>query len=84
MKRVFICCNGTWQNASGTVSMTNVAKLAQAVDRFGNENYRNPELDETGTRAVPYPSKGRHGFVREMVYYSRGVGSQSSLLLDSK
>ncbi|QKX60157.1 uncharacterized protein TRUGW13939_07300 [Talaromyces rugulosus] len=38
-KRLFVCCDGTWQNASGTSApLTNVARFARAVDRYGINN----------------------------------------------
>ncbi|KAK8034155.1 hypothetical protein PG993_009150 [Apiospora rasikravindrae] len=45
-KRIFICCDGTGKNASGTIDpLTNVAKLARAVDRFGYDKYTLPQRD---------------------------------------
>lgn len=40
-KRLFICCDGTWKNASGTTApLTNVASFARAIDWFGvNTDY---------------------------------------------
>jgi Uncharacterized alpha/beta hydrolase domain (DUF2235) len=36
MKRLFICCDGTWQNAIGTNRpLTNVARFARSVKRKG-------------------------------------------------
>ncbi|KAI1630978.1 hypothetical protein F4809DRAFT_646875 [Biscogniauxia mediterranea] len=36
MKRLFVCCDGTWKNAAGTIAApTNVARLARSVDRHG-------------------------------------------------
>lgn len=35
-KRLFVCCDGTWKSASGTITPpTNVARLARSVDRHG-------------------------------------------------
>ncbi|RSL84188.1 hypothetical protein CEP52_016510 [Fusarium oligoseptatum] len=35
-KRLFVCCDGTWKNASGTSApLTNVARFARSIDRFG-------------------------------------------------
>ncbi|KAI0420640.1 hypothetical protein F5X98DRAFT_382655 [Xylaria grammica] len=35
-RRLFVCCDGTWVNASGTTApLTNVARFARAIDRFG-------------------------------------------------
>lgn len=79
-KRMFVCCDGTWQNASGTVSpMTNVAKLARAVDRIGRDDYMIPSL---GHPPMKYLYHGRQGFVRQLVYYSPGIGTHSSLRSD--
>ena len=34
-RRLFVCCDGTWVNASGTTApLTNVARFARAIDRF--------------------------------------------------
>ncbi|KAI1826027.1 hypothetical protein F4861DRAFT_130882 [Xylaria intraflava] len=40
-RRLFVCCDGTWLNASGTTApLTNVARFARAIDRFGlNQEY---------------------------------------------
>ncbi|KAI1156364.1 hypothetical protein F4825DRAFT_403770 [Nemania diffusa] len=40
-RRLFVCCDGTWVNASGTTApLTNVARFARAIDRFGlNHDY---------------------------------------------
>ncbi|KAI8945513.1 hypothetical protein F4801DRAFT_584363 [Xylaria longipes] len=40
-RRLFVCCDGTWVNASGTTApLTNVARFARAIDRFGlNPDY---------------------------------------------
>lgn len=33
-KRIFVCCDGTWKNVSGTTAaLMNVAKLSRAVTR---------------------------------------------------
>lgn len=91
-KRLFVCCDGTWQNASGTIApLTNVAKLARCVDRVGREVLSLPHLypsetttdsclNETTDREVT----GRFGIVRQVVYYSSGVGTQSSISMDRK
>ncbi|KAI0434502.1 hypothetical protein F5Y09DRAFT_253628 [Xylaria sp. FL1042] len=35
-RRLFVCSDGTWVNASGTTApLTNVARFARAIDRFG-------------------------------------------------
>jgi hypothetical protein len=39
MKRLFICCDGTWQNAIGTNRpLTNVARFARSVKRKGHDD----------------------------------------------
>jgi hypothetical protein len=84
-KRLFVCCDGTWQNASGSVApLTNVAKLARAVYRLGEDDFQVPEGDHNinnnwGSGAA----HDRYGVVRQIVYYSSGVGSKSSLWSDS-
>lgn len=81
-KRLFVCCDGTWNNASGTAApMTNVAKLARAVSRLGRDacGIPNRRVDE-GTRAT---EDQRYGVVRQVVYYSAGIGTQSTLAVDS-
>jgi len=36
MKRLFVCCDGTWKSASGSIAPpTNVARFARSVDRHG-------------------------------------------------
>ncbi|KAH9904671.1 hypothetical protein F4778DRAFT_38324 [Xylariomycetidae sp. FL2044] len=90
-KRLFVCCDGTWKNASGTLApMTNVAKLARCVDRIGRDRFRlprvrdeldNPILDDGGHETVT--ADRRAGIVRQITFYSSGVGSQSSLPVDS-
>lgn len=67
-KRMFVCCDGTWLNASGTVApLSNVAKLARSVNRVGEDD----------------PSFETIGGVPQLVYYSSGVGTRSSLGMDS-
>lgn len=67
-KRLFVCCDGTWLNASGTVApLSNVAKLARSVNCGGN--------DRTSFETI--------GGVPQLVYYSSGVGTRSSLGMDS-
>jgi hypothetical protein len=47
MKRLFVCCDGTWMNSSGTVNpLSNVARLARSVDRYGM-------YTRSSTRAIP-------------------------------
>ncbi|KAF5642345.1 hypothetical protein F52700_3171 [Fusarium sp. NRRL 52700] len=81
-KRLFVCCDGTWNNASGAVApMTNVAKLARAVYRVGSDEFQIPK-SAVGNNDLPDEDQ-RYGVVRQVVYYSSGVGSQSSLAVDS-
>jgi hypothetical protein len=64
-KRLFVCCDGTWKNASGrsaAAPLTNVARFARAINRFG------VNIDDPTSP------------VAQIVYYSGGVGSQSVLL----
>ncbi|KAG8157021.1 hypothetical protein KVR01_013011 [Diaporthe batatas] len=72
-KRLFVCCDGTWLNASGTVApLSNVAKLARSVDRDGYDPLEfNPNLGYTV------------GGVPQLVYYTSGVGTRSTLSMDS-
>lgn len=81
-KRLFVCCDGTWKNAAGTVApLTNVAKISRAVWRLGSDDLTVPE-ENIAWGARP-DEKRRYGFVRQIVYYSSGVGSLSSLSVDS-
>ncbi|KAK8064153.1 hypothetical protein PG996_008805 [Apiospora saccharicola] len=83
-KRIFICCDGTGNNASGTVDpMTNVAKLARAVDRIGKDKYIIPDLSEVDGPHDKAQEERRFGSVRQIVYYSSGVGTRSALVTDS-
>ena len=84
-KRLFVCCDGTWQNASGSVApLTNVAKLARAVYRLGEDDFRVPEGDhDLNKEWLSGAEHDRYGIVRQLVYYSSGVGSESSSLFDS-
>ena len=67
-KRLFVCCDGTWLNAAGTVApLSNVAKLARSVNRDGDD-------------PLPFESIGG---VPQLVYYSSGVGTRSTLQMDS-
>lgn len=46
-KRLFVCCDGTWMNSSGTANpLSNVARLARSVDRYGI-------YKQSSTRAIP-------------------------------
>ncbi|WDK17127.1 hypothetical protein CGRA01v4_08410 [Colletotrichum graminicola] len=97
MKRLFICCDGTWQNASGTITpLTNVAKLARAVIRLGNDYYEHPDpkeaedvrrlarddVDRLYDTYYPKDTKARVGLVRQLVYYSSGIGGQTAIQLE--
>ncbi|KAI1126455.1 hypothetical protein F5Y10DRAFT_293846 [Nemania abortiva] len=54
-RRLFVCCDGTWVNASGTTApLTNVARFARAIDRFG----LNPEYPASPVTQVIYYSAG--------------------------
>ncbi|OAA60699.1 hypothetical protein ISF_05738 [Cordyceps fumosorosea ARSEF 2679] len=81
-KRLFVCCDGTWNNASGaSAPLTNVAKLARAVSRYGRDAFQLPE-NLLAESELPRENQ-RYGVVRQIVYYSSGVGTQSSLAVDS-
>lgn len=83
-KRLFICCDGTGNNASGTVDpLTNVAKLARAVHRIGEDLYKVPDQREALNFPHGDPEERRFGGVRQIVYYSSGVGTRSALSSDS-
>ncbi|KAK7935985.1 hypothetical protein PG985_001480 [Apiospora marii] len=83
-KRIFICCDGTGNNASGTVDpLTNVAKLARAVDRTGNDSYNIPSPIAVERHRGDAREEKRFGSVRQIVYYSSGVGTRSALITDS-
>ncbi|KAJ8122632.1 hypothetical protein ONZ43_g1220 [Nemania bipapillata] len=54
-RRLFVCCDGTWVNASGTTApLTNVARFARAIDRFG----LNPDHPANPVAQVIYYSAG--------------------------
>ncbi|KAK2012519.1 hypothetical protein LZ32DRAFT_497852, partial [Colletotrichum eremochloae] len=90
--RLFICCDGTWQNASGTMSpLTNVAKLARAVHRLGEDDYQ--EIDQGIDQKVQAAAENdklddlelkieRIGLVRQLVYYCSGIGGQTALNIE--
>ena len=79
-KRLFICCDGTRNNASGTVDpLTNVVKLARAVFRIGKDKYVIPKPENAEREG----QKSRMGNVRQIVYYSSGVGTRSALRTDN-
>lgn len=81
-KRMFICCDGTWQNASGTMTpLTNVAKLARAVDRLGRDVHV-PAKMSVCYRERGNQGKTRFGLVRQIVYYSSGIGGQTALNIE--
>ncbi|KAK7979656.1 hypothetical protein PG989_012113 [Apiospora arundinis] len=83
-KRLFICCDGTRNNASGTVDpLTNVAKLARAVHRTGDDKYKVPTNSDVIEHYKKDPEAKRFGSVRQIVYYSSGVGARSALGTDS-
>lgn len=74
-KRLFVCCDGTWNSASGTIEpLTNVARLSRSVARFGFIESENGGYDYA--RYIPT--------IPQMTYYSPGVGSQSALPIDSQ
>ncbi|KAF3197803.1 hypothetical protein TWF679_002638 [Orbilia oligospora] len=54
-KRLFVLCDGTWKNAAGTSEpLTNVARLARAVDRYS----RNTDRPEFPIPQISYYSVG--------------------------
>ncbi|KFH44864.1 hypothetical protein ACRE_043090 [Hapsidospora chrysogenum ATCC 11550] len=82
-KRLFVCCDGTWNNAAGTAApLTNVAKLARCVYRLGDDCHGIPAPGTLVRHGIPSDA-ARYGFVRQIVYYSSGVGSTSALRTDS-
>ncbi|OMP89336.1 hypothetical protein BK809_0006060 [Diplodia seriata] len=84
--RLFICCDGTWKNASGTIApLTNVAKIARCVDRIGRDSLELPDDENDFADGFSDQDNSRKwfGLVRQLVYYSSGVGTQSSLSMDS-
>ncbi|KAI1733537.1 hypothetical protein F4680DRAFT_441316 [Xylaria scruposa] len=67
MKRLFLCCDGTLQNAVGTMRpMSNVARLARSIYRIGGDAF------DCGTL----------GGVPQLAYYSSGIGSNSIIGAD--
>ena len=68
--------------------MTNVAKPTRCVNRIGEDDVAFPV---TGHDRDPFLDAGRYtfdpdgcfGLVRQLLYYSSGVGMQSSLSVDS-
>ncbi|KAK6850056.1 hypothetical protein PG995_013889 [Apiospora arundinis] len=83
-KRLFICCDGTRNNASGTVDpLTNVAKFARAIYRTGEDKYKVPTREAVEEYYGKTNEEKRFGNVRQMVYYSSGVGTRSALGTDS-
>lgn len=87
-KRLFVCCDSTWKNASGTVApLTNVGILARCVDQIGHDPFGIRD-DQPSDQPAPHNgglnnSNEQLGLVRQVVYYSSGVGTQSSLCMDS-
>ncbi|KAI0193560.1 hypothetical protein EV127DRAFT_360782 [Xylaria flabelliformis] len=66
-KRLFVCCDGTLQNAVGTTKpMSNVARLARSIYRIGDDAF------DCGTL----------GGVPQLAYYSSGIGSNSIVGID--
>ncbi|KAK7967999.1 uncharacterized protein PG986_002276 [Apiospora aurea] len=83
-KRIFICCDGTGKNASGTVDpLTNVAKFARAVHGLGYDDYTIPEKAAVERYVEQADETKRLGCVRQIVYYSSGVGTRSALGTDN-
>ncbi|KAK8856017.1 hypothetical protein PGQ11_011929 [Apiospora arundinis] len=83
-KRLFICCDGTRNNASGTVDpLTNVAKFARAIYRTGNDEFKVPTKKAVMQFTHANSEEKRFGNVRQLVYYSSGVGTRSALGTDS-
>lgn len=79
-KRLFVCCDGTWKNAAGTVApLTNVGILARCVEQIGHDGFN---IQDHGTADLDNPDQ-RLSTVHQVVYYSSGVGTQSSLSMDS-
>ncbi|KAK7941443.1 uncharacterized protein PG986_013830 [Apiospora aurea] len=84
-KRLFVCCDGTRKNTSGTISpLTNVGKLSRAVSPYGRDPFSLPSIPEgqldaaTHNSASPNPGSW-YGLVRQLVFYSDGKGSQSPI-----
>ncbi|TRX92717.1 hypothetical protein FHL15_006391 [Xylaria flabelliformis] len=66
-KRLFVCCDGTLQNAVGTTKpMSNVARLARSIYRIGDDAF----------------DFGTLGGVPQLTYYSSGIGSNSIVGID--
>ncbi|KAK8003266.1 hypothetical protein PG989_002985 [Apiospora arundinis] len=83
-KRLFICCDGTRNNASGTVDpLTNVAKFARAIYRTGGDEFKVPTKEAVIQFSCNSDEDKRFGNVRQLVYYSSGVGTRSALGTDS-
>lgn len=73
-KRLFVCCDGTWQNAaSGMRYSTNVARFARCVDRLEPDGHERTLKDG---REIP-------DHVTQVVWYSGGVGTYGSLVTES-
>lgn len=73
-KRLFVCCDGTWQNAASKKGYsTNVARFARCVDRLEPDGYERTLKD--GTEISDH--------VMQVVWYSGGVGTYASLVSES-
>lgn len=73
-KRLFVCCDGTWQNAASSMRYsTNVARFARCVDRLEPDGF--DRTLEDGTKIKDH--------VMQVVWYSGGVGTYASLLTES-
>lgn len=67
-KRLIVCCDGTWKNASGTVlPPTNVTRLSRSIDRHGHDVWKVNGPDDC---VLPVP---------QIAYYASGVGTDSVL-----
>lgn len=73
-KRLFVCCDGTWQNAASREGYsTNVARFARCVDR----------LEPDGSERTLKDGKKIPDHVMQVVWYSGGVGTYASLVSES-
>lgn len=73
-KRLFVCCDGTWQNATSSMRYsTNVARFARCVDRLEPDGHERTLKD--GTRIKDH--------VTQVAWYSGGVGTYGSLVTES-
>lgn len=70
-KRLFVCCDGTWQNAASSMRYsTNVARFARCVDRLEPDGYERTLKDGSIIK----------DHVMQVVWYSGGVGTYASLV----